>query len=97
MIIKGILDPAQKGRTYYPLDDFSMLTRHFVIRETTPENPFVPHEHEQPELWYIIEGEAMVTLGEEEHAVSAGDLVRLNPWVRHGLRSDSSVRWICMG
>ena len=97
MIVKGIPDDAQKGRTYYPLDDFSMLTRHFVIRDTTAENPFLPHEHEQPELWYIIKGEALVTLGETEHPVSAGDLVRLDPWMHHGLRSESAVRWICIG
>ena len=97
MIIKGIADGEEDGRTYYPLDGFSIKTEHFVVRETTPSNPFAPHEHEKRELWYIVEGTGFVTLGSSERVVSAGDLIRLDPWVRHGLRTEGRLRWICLG
>jgi mannose-6-phosphate isomerase-like protein (cupin superfamily) len=97
MIITGEPDPEQAGRTVYPLGDAEILLRHFVIRETGPDNPFGPHEHEQPELWYMIEGEGTVALGGEASSVSGGTLVRIDPWVKHGLASRSRLKWICMG
>lgn len=97
MIIRGVVDKTRPGRTFYPLEGFSVTAEHFAVRETRPDNPFQPHSHEQPELWYVIEGEAFVTLNDQEHAVRAGDLIRLDPWVRHGLRTETRVRWICVG
>ena len=97
MIIRGTRDAQRHGRTFYALDGFSVPVDHFVVRETTAENPFVPHRHEKPELWYIIGGEAVVSLGGQEHSVETGDLIRLDPWVEHGLRTSNNVRWICLG
>ena len=97
MIIKGRVDPSQASRTAYPLEGFSVATDHFVVRETTPENPFKPHRHKEPELWYVIEGEGVVSLNGQDHPVTTGDLIRLDPWVEHGLSTGGSLRWICMG
>lgn len=97
MIVKGSPDTAQPGRTVYPLDGFETTVQHFVVRETGPDNPFVPHKHEQTELWYVIEGEGVVTLDGEDKPVSCGDLIRIHPWLEHGLRSDTRVTWICLG
>ncbi len=97
MIIKGRTLTAENGRKPYPLAGHSTLLRHFVVRVTTPENPFPPHKHEQPELWYIVDGEALVRLDGQEHPVEAGDLIVLEPWVEHGLHTHTQVTWICLG
>jgi mannose-6-phosphate isomerase-like protein (cupin superfamily) len=97
VIIKGKTLPEQDGRKPYPLTSGDVVGKHFVVRVTTPDNPFEPHQHAQREIWFIVQGEALVSLHGEEHAVEAGDLVELEPWVEHGLRTESRVTWICLG
>jgi quercetin dioxygenase-like cupin family protein len=97
MIIRGSEIQAHKGRKPYELGGQQVVAKHFVARTTTPDNPFEPHRHEQPELWYILEGQAMVRLGEDEQVVSGGDLIVIEPWVDHGLRTADRAVWICLG
>ena len=97
MIIKGNAISRQNGRRPYDLEGREISMRHFVTRVTTPENPFAPHKHAKPELWYIIDGAGLVTMDGVEHAVESGDLIVLDPWVEHGLRAESRVFWICLG
>ena len=97
MIIKSNTIPLQNGRRPYELGGREILVHHFVTRETTPENPFEPHKHAVPELWFIIDGEALVTLDGVEHPVEGGDLIVIDPWVEHGLRTESRATWICLG
>ena len=99
MITKGKSLPVQReaGRKPYPLASQEVVIKHFVVRVTTPDNPFIPHKHDQRELWFILEGDATVSLNGEEHPVEAGDLIELAPWVEHGLRTESQVTWICLG
>jgi mannose-6-phosphate isomerase-like protein (cupin superfamily) len=97
MIIRGSEIPAPNGRQPYPIVDKQAILHHFSIHTTTPANPFGPHKHEAPEIWYIIEGDATVSVDGQEDAVSAGDLVTLDPWSMHGLRSENRARWICIG
>ncbi len=73
------------------------MLKHFVARVTLPENPFGPHKHEGAEFWFIIEGEAIVSIDGQESAVVAGDLVYLAPWTNHGLHTEGRVRWVCLG
>ena len=47
--------------------------------------------------WYILEGEGVVSLDGETYPVEPGDLVYLPPESEHGLRTTTSVRWICLG
>jgi mannose-6-phosphate isomerase-like protein (cupin superfamily) len=97
-LIRSADIPIVDKRKPYPIEEGpQIVVNHFVIRITTPENPFGPHHHRQPELWYILEGEAVVQLGEEEHLVSAGDLILIESGMHHGLRATSEVRWICLG
>ena len=97
MIIHGAELPNSNGRRAYPLDITNVVAKHFVERVTIPTNPFGPHEHDQPELWYILEGTGFVLLGEAEHVVVAGDLITIADGIRHGIRTDSNVRWLCLG
>ena len=97
MIVKGVQDTEENGRTFYPLDGFETTIAHFVTRETTPDNPFVPHKHEQKELWYILAGSTFFFRDGTEELVEAGDLILIEPWVEHGMRADNHVTWICLG
>ena len=98
MILKSQGVPvSEDGRKPYPLGGRTVEVKHFVVRVTLPDNPFGPHSHEQPELWYIIDGQALVKLGQEEYPVGPGDLVVIDPNVAHGLRTESEATWICLG
>jgi len=97
MIIRGSTIPQIKGRKDYGIGLLQDKLGHFTVRVTTPDNPFTPHKHDGLEFWYIIEGEGIVTLDDAESPIKAGDLVVLKPWVTHGLRTETSVRWICFG
>jgi mannose-6-phosphate isomerase-like protein (cupin superfamily) len=92
-----LAEDEARGRTPYPIGEGQDLLHHLSAYHTTPDKPFPPHKHERPEIWYIIEGEAVVSLDGAEHRVGAGDVVVLNPWVDHGLRSESEARWLCLG
>jgi len=85
------------GRRPYDLEGRPITVDHFVTRFTTPDMPFGPHQHEQRELWFILEGKAVVSLDGIDQPVSARDLVVIDPWVAHGLRTDSRVQWVCLG
>lgn len=52
-IIKGGSIEMLKGRRAHDLGERDISTKHFVVRITTPENPFKPHKHVQSELWFI--------------------------------------------
>jgi mannose-6-phosphate isomerase-like protein (cupin superfamily) len=102
MIVHGNDLPEKNGRKPYPIAPGATAgwdhpDWHFVIRTTTPENPFAPHKHEGTEMWFILEGEALLTLDGQDHPVYAGDLVQLASWSEHGLRTTTRVRWLCMG
>ncbi len=85
------------GRRPYDLGGREIPAKHFVTRRTTPGNPFGPHTHDNPELWFILEGRAVVNLAGADHPVEKGDLVVIDPRVEHGLRTDAEVLWICLG
>ena len=91
MLIKRSDIRESNGRRPYPLPESHKVLNHFVVRVTRPENPFEPHV-----LWYVQDGEGMVSLGGREETVKAGDLVVIPPGVEHGLRTESRVTWLCM-
>lgn len=96
-IIKGSSIDMVKGRRPYELNGRVISTKHFVVRETKPENPFGPHKHEQSELWFIIKGKGKLLLNGVEYDVEENDLIILDPWIEHGLSTDGELTWICLG
>lgn len=96
-IIRGSSIEMIGGRRPYELSGREITLKHFVVRVTTPDNPFLPHKHQMPEMWFIIKGEGKVLLKGIEYDVEENDLIILDPWVEHGLRTESEVTWICLG
>ncbi len=97
MILRAADIAEVAGRRPYDLGGRPISVGHFVTRVTAPETPFGPHRHEQRELWFVLEGSGVVSLDGTDHPVSPRDLVVIDPWVEHGLRSDSQISWICLG
>jgi mannose-6-phosphate isomerase-like protein (cupin superfamily) len=95
-IIKGRDIPEQNNRKGY---DVSLQDQigHFAVRVTTPANPFTPARHGEQRFWYILEGEAVVTIDGQTTPVGKDDLIVVAPWTDHSLRSEGRVRWICFG
>jgi mannose-6-phosphate isomerase-like protein (cupin superfamily) len=95
-IIKGSNVPEINLRQGYDVSTQEQIS-HFAIRTTTPQNPFEPVRHGEQRFWFILEGEAVVTIEGQATRVEPGDLILVAPWSNHSLRSDSRVRWICFG
>jgi quercetin dioxygenase-like cupin family protein len=51
------------------------------------------HRHAEPEVYYVLEGDAVVAVDDDEVRVGAGSLVRLPGDAEHGVRAvDGPVR-----
>ena len=53
-----------------------------------------PHSHDSDEFYYLLEGDAVMTVAGEDREVHAGDLIRTPPNTVHSIRTlgDSSFR-----
>ena len=58
-----------------------------------PGDALHPHFHTPSEIYFVMQGEGVVTLGNTEHIVHAGDAVFIPGDVRHGIanKSESDV------
>jgi quercetin dioxygenase-like cupin family protein len=50
-------------------------------------NPFHPHRHAQAEIYYVLSGEGIVSIGGVEHPLRAGSSVFIPGDVWHGARN----------
>ncbi len=96
-ILRGVSIEMLKGRRGYNLGGRIIMTKHFALRVTRPENPFKSHKHEQSELWFVIDGQGVVTLDGVDYKIGTNDLIMLDPWIEHGLSTTSEITWICLG
>jgi mannose-6-phosphate isomerase-like protein (cupin superfamily) len=97
MLISKKDDSENFGRTVYDICAENVRAKHFVVRKATKDHPFKPHKHEQEELWFILEGNAVAFEDGKEYAVAKGDLIHTASWVEHGLTTESEVSFICLG
>jgi len=54
-----------------------------------PADALNPHHHAPAEIYFVIQGEGVMTLGKEEHRVRAGDAIFIPGDVRHGIANRS--------
>jgi quercetin dioxygenase-like cupin family protein len=97
MLITKKEDESQFGRMVYNISAENVRARHFVVRKATKDHPFKPHKHEQEELWFILEGNAVACEDGKEYPVTKGDLIHTGSWAEHGLTTDEEVSFICIG
>ena len=57
-----------------------------------------PHVHSFEETFYILEGNVIVLIGDEAHALKPGDFGLISTGVKHGWRTvgNQPVRWLEM-
>ena len=85
-------------------EEFKEATRgdfvDFVVEiEVQATGSTAPHEHPAHEWFYILSGDAHVSIGDDERDVETGDFVYIPPGEVHSLRSTgaSPLRFIAMG
>jgi mannose-6-phosphate isomerase-like protein (cupin superfamily) len=66
---------------------------HFIEYLVVPPRVTIGrHRHgENEEIYFIIEGQALMTLNGQEHEVKPGDFIVNPPHGEHGLRNESEV------
>ncbi len=77
-LTKGVLIDADDGAPNFAIRRFELAGGASVPRHTNAV------EHEQ----YVLEGEYVVGIGDEEHTVSAGDSLLIPAGVEHWYRND---------
>ena len=97
MLIRASSLKEENGRRPYPVEGCGFPLIHFVTRTTLPENPFEPHKHPNREIWYVLSGEGFYFENGTEEKVEAGDMMRIDAWDEHGLRTQTCIEWLCLG
>jgi quercetin dioxygenase-like cupin family protein len=86
--IEGRTYPARRRTQNIVGGRSPIQAKHFAIGRVTlePEGGQVPwHDHEQEEVYIILEGTGEVCVGEERQTVTAGQAVWIPPGVFHQL------------
>ena len=82
---------SRHGSEIRPLVDrtTSAITGCSLAEETLPPGHAVtPHHHRQiEEIYYIVEGRGVMTVGDEQREVAAGDAIYVPRGQRHTLRN----------
>ena len=86
-----------RGRVFWKtlfscgLTDTDSLTTGIAV--VHPGDALHPHSHTPSEIYFVMQGEGVVTLGDAEHIARAGDAVFIPGDTRHGIanKSESDV------
>jgi len=97
MIVRTLDLKEINYRTDYHVQAFQDKLDHLVVRRTTPDNPFDNKPHAGERYWFILEGQAFVTVGDESSEVTPRDLVYVPEWTASRLEADNECLWICLG
>jgi mannose-6-phosphate isomerase-like protein (cupin superfamily) len=62
------------------------------VTELEPEGWLGHHRHQPSEIYYLLEGEGILTIDGAEHAVSAGTAVYIPGDSEHGIRNTGTGR-----
>ncbi len=84
-IARLLEERARAGKSYLEflrVPALSMGIYHLPAGAIDPQNP-----HTEDEVYYIIRGKAMIKVGEEDRAVSAGSIVYVAARVPHRFHS----------
>jgi quercetin dioxygenase-like cupin family protein len=76
-----------QGRFFHSAN---MTFAHWTIAEGA--EPLHEHEHEQEEVWNVVEGEIWLTVDGTERCLSPGDVAVIPPHTRHSARAKTDCR-----
>jgi quercetin dioxygenase-like cupin family protein len=66
------------------------LNSYYVEFEEVPVERIRRHQHPGAEVVYVIEGKLIMRVGDEDHALAAGDSMYFDPSVPHAYRRDGA-------
>lgn len=62
--------------------------------EVAPQSGQIPHQHQPEQVYIIIKGKGLMTVGEEQTPVSVGDLVYIPSNIIHGITNQSDEQLV---
>ena len=86
------VQPAELRDNELVGDDYGRMPASVIFVDAEPGRGPRLHKHAYAELFFVIEGEATFTDGEEERVVRGGDVVIASPDQPHGFRNTGSGR-----
>ncbi|WP_327284140.1 MULTISPECIES: cupin domain-containing protein [unclassified Streptomyces] len=60
--------------------------------DVAPGATSTPHDHDENEMFFIVEGSGVMRIGDETRRVRAGETVFITPFQDHDLTNDGDVR-----
>jgi len=78
-------------RRVYPWKDVAQPLWGSAIASVRPGEATTPHEHDEEETFFIIQGAGVMSIDGEAEDVTAGDVIYLPRHSRHTLRNSSAT------
>ena len=88
-MLSGTPLPGWNGRF---LHSDNMTFAHYDIAADAA--PLHEHQHEQEEVWHIVDGEVALSIGGQEEVLTTGCVAVVPPWTLHSVRPLAATRAI---
>ena len=69
----------------------------FGVLEIDPGAGYPPHKHDAPEIYYVIQGRAECTFGDETFTASPGSTIRTRPGEVHDFKNIGDEKFVALG
>jgi mannose-6-phosphate isomerase-like protein (cupin superfamily) len=90
--VASAIDPTVLTRFNFPIYAATGATGTAVVYfEIEPGKRLASHHDGAEEVLFIVQGEAIATIGDESGPVRAGDLAVIPAWVTHGVENTGDV------
>ena len=95
LAVKDLVDFSQEKRVRKALVRSGGLSAEIVCYE--PGQHTLAHHHpNQDELFYVVEGEGVMQVGEEQVAVAPGSVVFVSDHTQHGITASAGTRLVVL-
>lgn len=91
------ISPNDKPERMTKINRFTsprMFVDHYVLLTGQSQRPHVHQENDK--VYFVLEGEGLFQLGEEEHRLSVGEGCVAAAGVTHGVRNESPERLVVL-
>ena len=80
------LEPIGEGRTRYLAYTEKLMMAVIDFRDGPARKPDPPHSHPQEQISYVVSGELIVFIGDEQTRLGPGDMFTVPPNIPHSIR-----------